>query len=379
MRFFIIIFLIAFSVKSNAADIESVGSGDWDDPNTWDCTCIPTAADDVIIFSKHVIDLDVTGITITVNSLLLQAGTKTMGVTSLTTLNISGVGSFIVTNDMTLETKSLLTVTQAAITVGGALNWSNNGNIDITGGGNGATLLVEGCADGPGGGGGSNDPDNIISGDLTWCVGDGADCSGAGQGSGGSAGGTGGCNEILPIELLSFDVALQNNTAVQLNWVTTIEINNDYFSIEKSYDGINFMNLNDIKGAGDSKNTIHYAYTDKRELANINYYRLKQVDFDGAFTYSRVREIKVAIEESISIYPNPAENNIFNVKAVKSDLVGVTVYSMAGQEVSLSRKSLTNSGDFTTASYEMMNSVKSFYVVVIQTTSGLTKHKLLVN
>ena len=84
----------------------------------------------------------------------------------------------------------------------------------------------------------------------------------------------------LPIELAAFG-AKQQKDAIQINWTTATEINNSYFTIEKSTNGTEFYPLAKVRGAGNSTFNISYSYVDHAPVAGISYYRLKQTDFDG--------------------------------------------------------------------------------------------------
>jgi hypothetical protein len=91
----------------------------------------------------------------------------------------------------------------------------------------------------------------------------------------------------LPIELIGFS-AYKKGMNNELSWSTFSEINNDFFSIEKTLDGIVYETVGEINGAGNSTNTLFYSLTDYDVRRTINYYRLKQTDFDGKNTYSKV-------------------------------------------------------------------------------------------
>ena len=88
----------------------------------------------------------------------------------------------------------------------------------------------------------------------------------------------------LPIELLHFNVDKREGYN-HLTWSTASEHNNDYFNIEKTQDGVIYYNITTINGAGNSNNQSYYEYDDYDVDRNINYYRLKQTDFDGVFKY----------------------------------------------------------------------------------------------
>ena len=92
---------------------------------------------------------------------------------------------------------------------------------------------------------------------------------------------------VLPIELLSFD-AEEHNNVVELKWSTITEINNDFFTIERSSDANNWEELFIVNGAGNSNVQLFYMVTDKFPLNGINYYRLKQTDFNGDYSYSKI-------------------------------------------------------------------------------------------
>ncbi|MCW8823012.1 MAG: M28 family peptidase, partial [Ignavibacteriaceae bacterium] len=96
--------------------------------------------------------------------------------------------------------------------------------------------------------------------------------------------------EIVPVELLAFTASV-NNSAVQLLWSTATELNNKGFEIERSVDDDdNFVTVGFVDGKGNSTEINYYSYSDQPDLNGFRqlYYRLKQVDFDGTFSYSNV-------------------------------------------------------------------------------------------
>jgi photosystem II stability/assembly factor-like uncharacterized protein len=113
----------------------------------------------------------------------------------------------------------------------------------------------------------------------------------------------------VPVELTSFTAGL-NGDAVTLNWSTSTETNNYRFEIEKSLDGSDFYTIGSVKGAGTSTESHSYSYTDKLSSGEDRtlYYRLKQIDYDGTFTYSEIRSLNVNVPEGYQLsqnYPNP--------------------------------------------------------------------------
>lgn len=115
----------------------------------------------------------------------------------------------------------------------------------------------------------------------------------------------------LPIELASFEVE-RYEEVIEVLWETATEINNDFFTIEKSKDGFHFNEIAKLEGAGNSSQEIEYSFVDEAPYEGINYYRLKQTDFDGKFEYFEIKGVKYegrnqkeSLETSLSVSPNP--------------------------------------------------------------------------
>ena len=102
---------------------------------------------------------------------------------------------------------------------------------------------------------------------------------------------------VLPIELVSFSGEKKDNRNI-LNWTTASEINNAYFTVEKSYNGFDFEWLGTQEGTSPSTQIVNYSLTDYNVLETLNYYRLKQTDFDGKFEYSNTISIDNRVDDS---------------------------------------------------------------------------------
>ncbi|MEI7978717.1 MAG: T9SS type A sorting domain-containing protein [Bacteroidota bacterium] len=120
----------------------------------------------------------------------------------------------------------------------------------------------------------------------------------------------------LPVKLTTFNGKLVNADAI-LNWNTASEINANSFVVERSIDGVNFEGLGKVKAAGNSSSLKSYKYADVNALALVNkfsvvYYRLKMVDNDGSFEYSKTIEVKTDADtkESVKVNPNPFTNEL---------------------------------------------------------------------
>ncbi len=117
-------------------------------------------------------------------------------------------------------------------------------------------------------------------------------------------------NNPLPIELVNFKCNLVNRNTVGLTWVTASESNNDYFSVERSTDGIAFETIGKKQGAGNSVTTLNYNFEDQNSIKGILYYRLKQVDFNGKITYSQICSLTNSGDGGVAFYPNPVRNSL---------------------------------------------------------------------
>ncbi len=153
---------------------------------------------------------------------------------------------------------------------------------------------------------------------------------GVGDGSSGGA--------SLPIELLGFNATLNDRAEVELDWATALEIENDYFTVERSADGIEFEQVVEVPGAGNTSIMHVYDAIDANPLPGLSYYRLKQTDFDGTFTYSKMAAVNIFksdVEATMVVYPNPSSGNI-NVKASGvAGMVSIMVTDMQGRTIYL--------------------------------------------
>jgi glucose/arabinose dehydrogenase len=115
-------------------------------------------------------------------------------------------------------------------------------------------------------------------------------------------------NSPLPVELSSF-TGFHEAGSNHLNWTTEAEVNTAYFEIEKSTDGITFRPIGKVEVGGDSNVAQKYQYEDRQTDDNQNYYRLKIMDHDGSFEYSKIISISSEISLKFSIFPNPNDGN----------------------------------------------------------------------
>jgi len=148
-----------------------------------------------------------------------------------------------------------------------------------------------------------------------------------------SLGSDGSSGNPLPVELISFD-AKPKGKAVELTWVTATEIDNAYFEVQRSVNGIHFDRIATIQGAGNSTITINYSIMDENPVVGNSYYRLKQVDFDGISDFSKVINVQYSSErkfEIISISPSPASSfTQLTLNVAEPDEVFINIYDNKG-------------------------------------------------
>lgn len=136
----------------------------------------------------------------------------------------------------------------------------------------------------------------------------------------------------LPVELLYFTGQKEAN-GNQLEWSTASETNNDFFDLERSMDGNTFNKLTSVDGHGTTSAVHNYEYLDVNPFVGINYYRLKQVDFDGNYAYSNIISIENELTENatVSVFPNPS-SDVVNI-ITSTNYQSIVVYNMLGEIV----------------------------------------------
>ena len=151
---------------------------------------------------------------------------------------------------------------------------------------------------------------------------------------------------LLPVEWLSFE-ANKENTQARLEWATSTETNNDYFVIEHSVDAELFAEIERIKGAGNSNVINEYNLLHSNPQQGNNYYRIKQVDYDGKFSYSEIRSLYFDQVQSLSVFPNPTSDfvqingleSVTNFTILIKDVSGKPVIQSSQNRINISKLS----------------------------------------
>ncbi len=183
----------------------------------------------------------------------------------------------------------------------------------------------------------------------------------------------------LPVELTSFN-AIYNNGVVDLNWSTSTEINNDYFEIERSANGQNFESIIKIEGAGNSSSIIDYFERDIKPLNGISFYRLKQTDYNGNYTYSEVIPINISNNKpDFNIFTNPtsADNIKVSFNNFKGSEVLLVIRDMNGREY-YSKMKVIESDHQLTAIQSNRPIPNGTYLIIASSDDQLFSRKLIV-
>lgn len=302
----------------------TVADGDWDDPATWRATnaqgrvipgSYPAPAENNVVTINHTVNLtinyDVSGgdgyLTIGAAGLLVDRGQRILTVgdqrgSQQDRLRVDyravgyGIDLFKIeyykaegTINGRIRTRSCATfgnnsdliVSGSVEILGNLMITQGNSSVNFYGGGIGR-LYVYGIIDGPPGAiRRFFNFDNITVGNSAF------DCSAIAP---------------LPVELSSFTAAYSNNQ-VSLRWTTASEKNSANFVVERSFDGETFSAVSELPAAGYSSSRREYAATDRGMRKGLNYYRLKQIDLDGTFSYSQAIPVQVgSVEQQLQAY-----------------------------------------------------------------------------
>jgi hypothetical protein len=139
----------------------------------------------------------------------------------------------------------------------------------------------------------------------------------------------------LPLNLLSFTAALVDRQT-QLQWITAQEVNTSYFDIERSADGLTFTKLLTVQSDNNAITENTYHATDPSPLEGIDYYRLKEVDMNGAYTYSPVVFVKLTAGLTYMVYPNPASDEVFiSLNSPDAKQAAIGLYDINGKLILL--------------------------------------------
>lgn len=184
-------------------------------------------------------------------------------------------------------------------------------------------------------------------------------------------------NQPLPIVLTRFEAKVEKEQ-IKLHWATATELNNQFFVVEKSVDGKNFSELAKIDGAGNSNTTREYTLWDKNPWLGDNYYRLKQIDMGGVFTYSPIRYVNFKPKnkpfESV-LFPNPVKRGTmlqFKTEYFSQKKLTIKAQNILGQIIDNQSINLEEKNQL------LINLPSGVYLLMIYDQNRVIKQKLVV-
>lgn len=261
------------------------------------------------------------------------------GGTSNTVLNIDGVvnadGGFrIYSSSINVGETGVLNVKTNNVTFGNA-SLNNNGYIYIED----ATSITDWN------GSSNNDCDGSLGtgvigfGNAALC---GTICGSGASGSGYCFDNSPPPSPMLPVTWLTVQ-ALDKMGSVEVFWSTASEENNNYFVIERSLDGESWLSIGSVDGAGTSSRITNYSFLDNETVSVLTYYRIKQVDFDGQFDYSKI-VVFIPGSQSLyteGLYPNPNEG-LFYIDLGEDEIVSLSIVDSKGSLIEFDYSILEN-------------------------------------
>lgn len=174
----------------------------------------------------------------------------------------------------------------------------------------------------------------------------------------------------LPVTLTSFTATKEGSTA-QLSWSTTSETNSDRFEIERSQNGKVWNQIGIRQSNGESSSLKNYSFPDADPLPGENLYRLKMIDKDNTFAYSRIESLTFSSEGVTSFYPNPVAEKLIIKSNDFSTVKNVKIYDASGRTVYQSSATPTNEID-------VQNFSSGLYVVQLVSKTGVViTHKII--
>ena len=183
----------------------------------------------------------------------------------------------------------------------------------------------------------------------------------------------------IPVELTSF-TAIDNNGAVELNWTTATETNNQMFEIQRQSSGSEFTTIGFVSGHGTTTETQQYNYVDRTVSTGIYSYRLKQIDFDGSYEYSDVVEVDVQAPLEFALdqnYPNPFNpSTSIKYSVPETGNVRLAVFNLIGEEVAVLVNGTVQAGQYE-VSFNASSLPSGVYLYKLQSANSVEVKKMM--
>jgi len=189
-----------------------------------------------------------------------------------------------------------------------------------------------------------------------------------------------GASISLPVEFISFNAQLEG-LKTRLEWTTGSEWNNKGFNIERSITRNDWETIGFVQGHGDTDRLKNYTFYDKNPTSGNNYYRLKQLDFDGAYEYSEIKVVKFAERELLvqELFPNPSATGeaVLNLWSPTNQEAVIRVYDLNGRLYQDQRQELSAGSN--RINFELTTHKSIVYLIQLQIGQKTINRKLIVN
>lgn len=185
---------------------------------------------------------------------------------------------------------------------------------------------------------------------------------------------------IVPVELTSFAASVNHSGNVILNWTTATELNNQMFEIERRSNEGQYITLGYVDGHGTTTQTQQYSYTDNTAKVGTYFYRLKQIDFNGRYTYSDAIEVDVNGPLTFTLgqnYPNPFNpTTSFDYNVPETGVVKLAIYNSLGEEVAVLVDGMVEAG-FYNVTFDASSLPSGAYFYRLQSGNSVQVKKML--
>lgn len=182
------------------------------------------------------------------------------------------------------------------------------------------------------------------------------------------------CGAVIPVTWVSFSAEKRNTTSILVKWSTANEINNHHFDVQRSTDGVTFINIGGVPAGNGSGSIQNYSFTDHHILNGTNFYRIRQVDRDGNFKFSPVAQVRM-ISALWSAYPNPATTKTTIVVSEEIKNVSVSLIDNKGRTVYLRSIPAVNAGG--SIDISLSNFARGMYMLKVESDRGNKTDKII--
>ncbi len=182
----------------------------------------------------------------------------------------------------------------------------------------------------------------------------------------------------LPVTMTSFDVNAKNNKAI-VNWSTSSEQNSSTFDVEKSQDGKHFVKIATVEAAHNSYVQVNYSYTDGSLNDGVTYYRLKQIDLNGKFEYSKIAKLNYTGSNVLKVYPSPASDKLnLQFETPPTPTSTVKIFNQSGQVVKEETFDMLKKLSSSALQCDISDLIEGIYIIQILDAESIQSLKFII-